>query len=62
MHARRSIRPHMAIEPKIEVSAGGGRYSSLPIISSRELYGTRLTTNEALLCTVGAECGPDTNQ
>jgi alpha/beta superfamily hydrolase len=23
MHARRPIRPHMAIKPKIEVSAGG---------------------------------------
>jgi hypothetical protein len=36
---------------KIEVSAGGEAVIGLPIISSRELYGTRLTTNEALLCT-----------
>jgi hypothetical protein len=28
-----------------------GFYSSLPIISSRELYSTHLATNEALLCT-----------
>jgi hypothetical protein len=51
MHARRPIRPHMAIKPKIEVSAGGKAFNRLSIISNRELYGTRLTTNEALLCT-----------
>jgi hypothetical protein len=47
MHARRPIRPHMAIKPKIEVSAGGrATITSLPTISSRELYDTRLMTNE----------------
>jgi hypothetical protein len=47
MHARRPIRPHMAIKPKFEVSAGGrATITSLPIISSRELYDTRLTTKE----------------
>jgi hypothetical protein len=41
MHARRPIRPHMAIKPKIVVSAGGKAFnSSIPIISSRELYST----------------------
>jgi hypothetical protein len=37
MHARRTIRPHIAIKPKIEVSAGGNAtITSLPIITSRD--------------------------
>jgi hypothetical protein len=52
MHARRPIRPHMTIMPKIEVSAGGKAFIRLfPIICSRELLGTHLATIEALLCT-----------
>jgi hypothetical protein len=31
MHARRPIRPHMAIEPKIEVSAGGKAFTRLSL-------------------------------
>jgi hypothetical protein len=31
MHARRSIRPHMAIKPKIEVSAGGKAFVRLSL-------------------------------
>jgi hypothetical protein len=31
MHARRSIRPHMAIKPKIEVSAGGKTFIRLSL-------------------------------
>jgi hypothetical protein len=51
MHARRPIRPHMAICQKSKLVPVASFYSSLPILSSRELYGTRLATNEALLCT-----------
>jgi hypothetical protein len=37
MHARRPIRAHMAIKPKIEVSAGGkATITVLPIITSRD--------------------------
>jgi hypothetical protein len=37
MHARRPIRPHMAIKPKIKVSAGGkATITSLPILTSRD--------------------------
>jgi hypothetical protein len=44
------------INPKIEVSAGGKAfYLSLPIKTSRELLGTHLATNEALLCTYRKE-------
>jgi hypothetical protein len=44
------------IKTKIEVNAGGKAfYSSLPIITSRELLGIHLTTNEALLCTCRKE-------
>jgi hypothetical protein len=31
MHARRPIRPHMAIKPKIEVSAGGKAFIRLSL-------------------------------
>jgi hypothetical protein len=31
MHARRPIRPHMAIQPKIEVSAGGKAFIRLSL-------------------------------
>jgi hypothetical protein len=31
MHARRPIRPHMAIKPKIEVSAGGKAFIHLSL-------------------------------
>jgi hypothetical protein len=31
MHARRPIRPHTAIKPKIEVSAGGQAYIRLSL-------------------------------
>jgi hypothetical protein len=31
MHARRPIRPHLAIKPKIEVSAGGKAFIRLSI-------------------------------
>jgi hypothetical protein len=31
MHARRPIRPHMAIKPKIEVSAGGKAHIRLSL-------------------------------
>jgi hypothetical protein len=31
MHARRPIRPHMAIKPKIEVSAGGKAFNCLSL-------------------------------
>jgi hypothetical protein len=31
MHARRPIRPHMAIKPKIEVSAGGKAFTRLSL-------------------------------
>jgi hypothetical protein len=31
MYARRPIRPHMAIKPKIEVSAGGKAYTRLSL-------------------------------
>jgi hypothetical protein len=31
MHARHPIRPHMAIKPKIEVSAGGKAYNRLSL-------------------------------
>jgi hypothetical protein len=31
MHAGRPIRPHMAIEPKIEVSAGGKAFTPLSL-------------------------------
>jgi hypothetical protein len=31
MHARRPIRPHMAIKPKIEVSAGGKAFNRLSL-------------------------------
>jgi hypothetical protein len=46
----------MAIKPKIEVSVGGkASYSSLPIITSRELFSSHLATNKALLCTCRKE-------
>jgi hypothetical protein len=31
MHARRPIRPHVAIKPKIEVSAGGKAFNRLSL-------------------------------
>jgi hypothetical protein len=31
MHARRPIRPHMAIKPEIEVSAGGKAFICLSL-------------------------------
>jgi 3-dehydroquinate dehydratase len=31
MHARRPIRPHMTIKPKIEVSAGGKAFTRLSL-------------------------------
>jgi hypothetical protein len=31
MHARRPIRPHLAIKPKIGVSAGGKAYNRLSL-------------------------------
>jgi hypothetical protein len=31
MHARRPIRPHMAIKPKTEVSAGGKAFTRLSL-------------------------------
>jgi hypothetical protein len=31
MHARRPIRPHMAIKPKIEVSASGKAFTRLSL-------------------------------
>jgi hypothetical protein len=46
----------MAIKPKIEVSACDKAFnSSLPIITSRELLGTHLASNEVLLCTCRKE-------
>ena len=56
MHARCPIRPHTAIKPKIRSQRRWqGFYSSLPIIASRELHGTHLASNEALLCTCRKE-------
>jgi hypothetical protein len=47
MMQERPIRSHQAIKPKIGVSAGGkATITSLPIITSRELYGTCLATYE----------------
>jgi hypothetical protein len=31
MHARRPIRPHMAVKPKIEVSVGGKAFIRLSL-------------------------------
>jgi hypothetical protein len=51
MHARRLVRPHMAIKPKSKLVPVARLLLVPPIITSREILGTHLASNKALLCT-----------
>jgi hypothetical protein len=57
MHARRPIRPHMAIKPKIEVSAGGKAFIRLSLKYLVESY-TVLAYQLTKRCYVPAENEP----